>query len=274
MMVRPVVATLAMLIVLLTAVPVLAQSVDESEPSEVTFVNGIRGFFTDVYLDDELILEGFAPERITEPLQLEPGQHRIDLREPDAPADGEPAITKEFDVPAGGTLTAIAHWTGVDDCIISVYDESGGAVSAGSGKLIARHTAATGDVEFALDDKVHSEPLASTDEFAETVTPGSHTVAVKEASAGGAVIDSSRLPVSEGNARVVYLVGNAEQETLGLLTQNIEGLASNPDGVPTGNSGLATADGVAPAVPLAVLAIIGAALLLGSRRRATVTSRG
>lgn len=272
-MVKSVVGTLTMLIVLLTAVPVLAQSPDESELSEVTFVHGIRGFFTDVYLDDELILEGFAPERITEPLELEAGQHRIDLREADAPADAEPAVTKTFDVPAGGTLTAIAHWTGVEDCIISVFDESGDAVDAGAGKLIARHTAATGDVEFALDDETFSGLLAPTEERAEPVRPGSHTIAVKEASSGGTVIERSRVPVREGSARVVYLVGSAKEETLGLLTQNIEGMASNPEGVPTGNSGLATSDGVAPALLLAVLAMIGAALL-GIRRRAAVTSRG
>jgi hypothetical protein len=272
-MVKSVVGTLAMLIVLLTAVPVLAQSPDESEPSEVTFVHGIRGFFTDVYLDDELILEGFAPERITEPLELEAGQHRIDLREADAPANAQPAVTKTFDVPAGGTLTAVAHWTGVEDCIISVYDESGGTVDAGAGRLIARHTAATGDVEFALDEETLSGPLAPTEEVAESVRPGSHSIAVREASSGGSLIESSRVPVREGSARVVYVVGSAQEETLGLLTQNVEGMASNPEGVPTGNSGLATSDGVAPAFPLAVLAIIGA-VLLGIRRRAAVTSRG
>lgn len=270
---RYVVGALAMLIVLLTAVPVLAQSPDEPATSEVTFVHGIRGFFTDVYLDDELILEGFAPERITEPLELEAGRHRIDLREADAPADAEPVVTKKFDVPAGGTLTAVAHWTDVEDCVISVFDESGDAAEAGAGRLIARHTAATGDVEVALDDETLSEPLAPTEEFAESVRPGSHTIAISEASSGGTVIESSRVPVREGNVRVVYVVGSAQEETLGLLTQNIEGMASNPEGVPTGNSGLAASDGVAPAFPLAVLTIIGA-VLLGVRRRAAVTSRG
>lgn len=265
------VVVLALLAALLAAVPAQAQDAG-GEPSEVTFVHGIRGFFTDVYLDDELILAGFAPERITEPLELAPGTHRIDLREADAPADADPAVTKEFEVPEGGKLTAIAHWTGVEDCVITLYDETGAPVAAGSGKLIARHAAATGDVELTVDDAA-TEQLMPSAEFSEAVEPGDHTVAMAGLGEDGAGSKASTVPVPEGGARVVYLVGSAKNDTLGLLTQTVDGVGSGPDGVPTGNSGLAATPerDVMPLGALALLVVAGAGALAVRRWRPATT---
>lgn len=272
---RSIVVVLALLVALVAGAPVQAQEAGE-KPSEVTFVHGIRGFFADVYLDDELILAGFAPERITEPLELEPGTHRIDLREADAPADSDPAVTKEFDVPANGKLTAVAHWTNVEDCIITLYDETGASVDAGSGKLIARHAAATGDVELSVDEDSAARSLAPAKQFVESVEPGRHTVAMTGIDDDGSGSKSSTVPVPEGGARVVYLVGSAKADTLGLLTQTVDGLGSGPDGVPTGNSGLVDPqqqrDLTAPLGVLTVVAVAGTGVLV-TRRRVAATGR-
>jgi len=269
-MVKSVVAALSMVVVLVLAVP--AYAAQGSGSSEVTFVHGIRGFLTDVYLDDELILKGFEPERVTEPLVLEEGEHRIDLREADAPADTKPVVTKTFMVPDNGKMTAVAHWTGVEDCTITLFDDAGDMVAAGSGRLVARHAAATGDVEFALDDMTLDAPLAPAAEVSESVSPGEHTVAVSDEDG---LAKSSSVPVPEGSARVVYLVGSAKEDTLGLLTQTVDGLESDPAGVPTGNSGLAaTPDTGAPALPLALLALAAFTVVLVAVRRRTVVARG
>jgi hypothetical protein len=267
------VGAVSIVMALLLAAPALAQEDARAETTEVTFIHGIRGFLTDVYLDDELILAGFAPERVTEPLNLKAGRHRIDLRAADAHADSEPDVSKEFTVPAGGKLTAIAHWTGVEDCTITVFDESGDALAAGSGKLIARHAAATGDVELALDDQSKGQRLAPNMEIVESVAPGRHTVAVNDVESSRAVVERSRVPVPEGGARVVYLVGSAKEMTLGLLTQTIEGLESSPAGVPTGNSGLAGSSDAVPVLPIAALVAFAVMMLVGRRRKA-LTSGG
>lgn len=269
---RSTIVALLLVVGVLCMAPAALAKPSEQEGSEVTFVNGIRGFIADVYLDDRLILAGFAPERITEPMALPPGPHRIDLREPDAKATSEPVVTKQFDVPAGGRLTAIAHWAGVEDCIITVFDDAGDVVAAGSGKLIARHAAATGAVELALDDRT-VDTLSPARQLAESVDPGTHTVAINDRGSNDTIVGSSQVPVTEGSARVVYLVGTAKDNSLGLLTQTIHGVGSNPDGVPTGNSGLAAPRWSMPLVPLAALATIATGLLavLGRRR---LTSRG
>jgi Domain of unknown function (DUF4397) len=266
-MARPFSIAFIVLAVVLSAVPAAAQEASgQRDRAKVTFLHGIRGMLADVYLDDKLILRGFAPERATEPMAMSAGSHRIDLRMADAPPDSKPAVTKKFKVPKKGRLTAIAHWTGVDDCIITVYDETGAAVSAGAGRLITRHAAATDDVRLTVDDRPLGTALAPAKQLADTVKPGTHTVAIKDATSNTMLVSNSRVPIPEGVARIVYLVGTAKDDSLNLLTQTVDGLESNPSGVPTGNSGLADDRGPEP-LPIAALVFAAVATLLAVRRR-------
>lgn len=59
-----------LLALLLVASPAGAQS---SDRTTVTLVHGFRGLLADVYLDGERILQGFAPERSTDPTELPSG---------------------------------------------------------------------------------------------------------------------------------------------------------------------------------------------------------
>jgi hypothetical protein len=273
-MTRFVLAACTTLVVLVLAGPALAQeSTAGTDEPTVTFVHGIRGMLADVYLDDELILQGFEPERATEPMEMQTGRHRIDLREADAPADAEPAVTKRFSVPPGSRLTAIAHWVGVDECTITVFDESSDTVAAGSGRLVARHTAATDGVALAIDGQPLADRLEPMKELAGTVDAGTHTVAVNDVASDTALVPGSQVPVPEGAARIVYLVGTAKDDNLGLLTQTVEGLASGPAGVPTGNSGLTTAGGRSPALPGAAFAAALVMSVLVARRRHRAPAR-
>jgi Domain of unknown function (DUF4397) len=250
-MARPFSIAFIVLAVVLSAVPAAAQEASgQRDRAKVTFLHGIRGMLADVYLDDKLILRGFAPERATEPMAMSAGSHRIDLRMADAPPDSKPAVTKKFKVPKKGRLTAIAHWTGVDDCIITVYDETGAAVSAGAGRLITRHAAATDDVRLTVDDR----PL------------GTALAPAKQLASNTMLVSNSRVPIPEGVARIVYLVGTAKDDSLNLLTQTVDGLESNPSGVPTGNSGLADDRGPEP-LPIAALVFAAVATLLAVRLR-------
>lgn len=271
--------TFIVVLIVLLAVPAYAQepSGGRDRPT-VTFVHGIRGMLFDVYLDDELILPGFKPERATEPMVLEPGSHRLDLREADAPADSKPAVTKKFKVPTSGKLTAIAHWVGVDDCTITLFDDAGDAVAAGSGRLITRHAAATDDVQLTVDDKQVGTALMPTKELADTVRPGTHTIAVNDAQSKTMLVSGAEVPVPEGVARIVYLVGTAKDDNLNLLTQTVDGLESDPAGVPTGNSGLADDSGVqsqpAPLLIVAFAIVLGTLVVVQRRRREMAARRG
>ena len=272
-MAKRVLVSFTVLVVLVLAVPAHAQDTSDDK-STVTFVHGIRGMLADVYLDDEPILRGFEPERATDPMKLTPGVHRIDLRMADEPADSDPAVTKKFTVPAGKRLTAIAHWTGVDDCIITIYNDGGEQVQAGRGKLITRHTAATDGVEVKLDDRQLNNALEPSEQLVNTVTAGKHMIAVSGKGSDAKLIADSQVPVDEGTARIVYLVGTAKDDNLNLLTQTVDGLESNPSGVPTGNSGLAARKDIQPWLPAGALLVAVTLIAAIRRRREMLAPRG
>jgi hypothetical protein len=167
-------------------------------------------------------------------------------------------------------MTAIAHWVGVEDCTITIYNDMGDPVRAGAGKLIARHTAATEGVTLTVDDQALNRTLEPTEQMVDTVLAGDHTVAVSQAGSDTVLVEGSQVPVEEGTARIVYLVGTAKDDNLNVLTQTVNGLESNPSGVPTGNSGLAAGERSQPWLPGAGF-VVAMALVAGAirRRRAT-----
>jgi hypothetical protein len=50
------------------------------------------------------------------------------------------------------------------------------------------------------------------------------------------------LALAEGTSTIVYAIGSAQAKTLAVVAQKIEGLHSNPGGVPSGSGALPTAD--------------------------------
>ena len=54
-------------------------SAADSGDAQLTVVHGVRGLVADVRLDGELVLSGFAPERVTDPLPVPAGRHSLQV---------------------------------------------------------------------------------------------------------------------------------------------------------------------------------------------------
>ena len=95
---------------------------------------------------------------------------------------------------------------------------------------------------------------------ADVVLAGTSTVAIGPAD----------VELAEGVNTVVYAYGSAEDGTLALAVQTIDGLHSGPAGVPSGTGGL-----VSDALPwqLAVVGLAGAGVLVAVGGRAAARSR-
>ena len=82
------------------------------------------------------------------------------------------------------------------------------------------------------------------------------------------VIGPADLAIADGTSLIVYAVGSLEGDTLGVLTETITGLGSNPSRVDTGNSPID--DGSNTGLWIAIAAAVGLAtggtLLVRARR--------
>ena len=230
----------------------------------VTIVHGFRGLVADVYLDGTLILESFEPERATDPVQLAAGDHDVEVREAGAEASSAAAVSGTLTVPAGANLSAVVHLSEDGQPTMTVFNNDVRGVPPGSTRLVVRNTAATDPVNVSLDDAPLASDLGNPKEAGKEVPATTHRLSV---SAGSEVLlPPQEVPLQEGTAQYLYLIGSQADGTVAWITQTVTGLQTAPAGVPTGNSGLAAehpGGGTSPVLPLAaaffvVVAVLGA----------------
>ena len=74
-------------------------------------IHGIPDTPVDVYVNDDLTLEDFAPGTVTDPIELPAGTYTLDLRAPDADPASDPLLTADATVEGGASYSVVAHLT-------------------------------------------------------------------------------------------------------------------------------------------------------------------
>ena len=120
----------------------------------VTVVHGLRGVVADVYIDGTLALPAFQPERVTDPIAVPAGPHRVEIRLAGAPATDPPAVTGDVDVVADARQSIVAHLDSAGNPAITAYIDDATPVPAGDARAVIRHTAAAPPVDVSLNDSV------------------------------------------------------------------------------------------------------------------------
>jgi hypothetical protein len=250
------------LLVILAAFGVLAAVAAPASAQDgtgtVTVIHGVPDLEVDVYVNGEPTLTGFAPQTVTDPLQLPAGDYDIEIRPAGAEADSDPAIAGSATLPAGANASIIAHLDAEGAPTLSVFVNDVSPTAAGSGRLVVRHTAAAPAVDVLADGEPVFRNLANPDEATADVPAGTYSAAVAATGTTDPVVGPADVPVTEGQATIVYAIGSLEAGNLGVVVQSIGGLASAPSAVPAGSGGLAADDAGIPAWSL-VLAVAGLA---------------
>jgi hypothetical protein len=253
--------------------PAGAQS---SGTGTVTVIHGVPDLPVDVYVNDEPTLTDFAPETVTDPLELPAGDYQIDIRAAGEPADAEPAISGSATLPAGANASIIAHLNEAGEPTLSVFVNDLSPTAAGQGRLVVRHTAAAPAVDVLAGGSPVFTGLTNPNEDSADLPAQTYSASVALAGTTDPVIGPADVPVADGQATIVYAIGSAEAGNLGVVVQTIGGLMSAPTGgVPSGSGGLADTDGAgvsAWAIAAFVLGVGGIAF--AAPRLATVRRRG
>ncbi len=246
-------ATAAILAVVAWAgTPSSAQSAPLTpETGSVTVVHGLRGQLVDIYLDDELALKGFQPERVTDPLEIPAGEHRVALRPAGAPAAENPMAATVVTVTPGANMSLIAHLDTNGSTTVTAYRNDVSPLAPGKARLVARNTAEVPAIKLVISDGP-APTLEPEAEFAADVDPATYRVAVDDP-AGGTIVPPDDVRAPEGSATIMYLIGSEPDDSLIWIGQSIADLQAPPTAVPTGNSGLAAT----PATRSGPLGVLG-----------------
>lgn len=252
-----------------------------TDTATVTIVHGLRGKLVDVYLDGQLTLEGFRPERTTDPLQVPAGDHRVELREGGSAPTDAPFATAVVPVEAGANLSVVAHLAADGEPTVSTFVNDLTTLAPGEARLVARNTAFVPPVAVLVDDAPVVDDLRSSDEYGVELASKTYGVEVRDAPDAGVLVPRNDVVVPEGSATIMYLIGAERDDSLLWIAQSIDGLQQVPSAVPTGNSGLASpsadpGSGTDPALPATLAAAAAAAMGTATwlRRRRAVDLRG
>lgn len=226
------VAAIALLIA--SASPASAQS----PAGQVVVVHGLRGLTADVYLDAELVLEGFQPERSTDPLQVPAGTHTVEVREANAAATTEPVISSDLEVQAGSNNSMVVHLSPEGEPTATLFANDTASLPGGSSRVVVRHTAAASAVDVSLGTEAVATNLRNPRESVRDIAARSYNLEVRSAGTADVLAPPEQVTFADGTANFMYLIGSAEEGTLGWLAQTVTGLQSAPSRVSTGNSGL------------------------------------
>jgi len=262
----------AALLPLALAAPAGAQAAG----AEVRVLHGIPGTPVDVYVNGERALDDFAPGTTTDDLALPAGTYSVAVFPADAAdASGQAVIGPvDLTVPASGNVSAIAHLGADGTPTITPFVNDTAAAADGQGRLVVRHTAAAPAVDVLAGGQPVFSGLTNPNEDSADLPAGTVSASVAAAGTTEPVIGPADVPVTAGQATIVYAIGSLQDSTLDVLVQTVPlaGGDAAPAGVPAGSGGLVDQGGLPTSVLLATgvglaVALTGGTALARARRQ-------
>lgn len=205
----------------------------------VTIVHGLPGFTADVYLEGELVLDGFEPTTVTDPLRLDPGTYDLDLRDVGAPADSTPVVSDRVTVSGGSNSSAVVYLAQSGEETVSVFENSFDRIPAGGSLLVVRDVANAPSFWVRVDGSQRIQDLRPGSEGTTRIEPGRHRLTVEARASGDELIRGTDIRLDEGTVQIVYVIGESSAGNLDLLLQSVAGRGARPTGVLTGDGGAA-----------------------------------
>jgi hypothetical protein len=250
-----------------------AQQAPSEQVGSVRVVHGLRGLVADIYLDGNLALPTFQPERATDPLSIPAGQHLVEIRTAGAAKTDTPLLAQNVTVPAGFEGSLIAHLGADGKPTLTAYADDLTPVPAGETRVIVRHAAAADGVSVLLNDQPAIPSLTPEAEGTDIVAAGDYKVAVTPLAGGAPLATPQDVQFAEGTANFMYLIGSQADGSLGWAAVQVKDLQTAPAVIQTGDgSSLSHDTGPNPwaigAIAATIVAAIGAMFVRRSRHTA------
>ncbi|MFZ8968177.1 MAG: DUF4397 domain-containing protein [Ilumatobacteraceae bacterium] len=253
------------------AVAILAPSVasadGHADETSVTLLHGIPDVVVDVAAAGATVVPGFE---FGDTFDLTPfaGTSIPGVAALLAGTDTAAIGPIDFDVPAEGNWTVLAHLDADGAPAIAVFENDTSMTAAGEGRLTMRHAAAAPEVDVVLGDVRPVVNAANGDEAVLALPAGEVAGAQIAPTGGDPIVDVPTVEVVAGEDLIVYAVGSLADDTFTFLTEVIEVGAEAPAAVNTGapiDSGVNTT-----LLALAAAALMAAGGVVVLRRRDTV----
>lgn len=247
---------LAVLTALIAVVPATG-AMAQSNEGEVIVVHGVPDLTVDIYVNGDLTLEDFEYGDVAGPLALPAGSYDVEVFAADAdPAVDTPALEGSTDLPAGAVATIAAYLQEGGAPTLGVFVENNESTDAGNARVTARHLADFGAVDVLANDGAVFEGVTNGEGGDADVPADTYNIKITAAGDPETVAFDADVPLAEGTNTIAYAIGSVADGNFQVATAAIEGLASSPEGVPTGTGGLAGSTSPVIWAALAALSVV------------------
>jgi hypothetical protein len=214
----------------------------------VTVVHGIPNTPVNVFVNGKSTLANFQPGTVAGPLQLPAGSYNVTIfPAANTAGTGTPVIQATAAVQAGQNVTLVAHLDASGNPTLTPYVNDTSALAAGKARLVVRHDAAAPAVDVRANGTVAFPALTNPNEAKADLAAGSISADVVLAGTTTVAIGPATLNLAAGSETIVYAIGSASANTLGLVVQTMTGLGGTPTGMPAGSGGFAAPQSGIPA---------------------------
>jgi len=198
--------------------------------SSVYVVHGVIGVPVDVYVNGALTIPAFQPKDVAGPLQLPPGDYKIQLfpaatTPPATAPEHGAALTQTVTVPTGANNISLVANVSPDGALqISPFVNDVSALATGKARLSVRHMAKAPAVDVLINDKATFTNVTSPQAGNATVDAGTYTAAVALTGTTTPVtgLGPASLTLGAGTFNAVYAVSSlAAPTTYDLVVQTI-----------------------------------------------------
>jgi Domain of unknown function (DUF4397) len=259
-------ALLAMALAIVPATAALAQTAE----GEVIVVHGVPDLAVDIYVNGDLTFENSEFGDVFGPLALPEGSYDIEIYATGAdPSSEDPALSGSADLPAGAVATIAAYLQEGGTPTLGVFVENNSSTGAGDARVTARHLADFGAVDVLANDAAVWEGVTNGAGADTDVPADTYNIKITAAGDPATVAFDQDLALAEGTNTIAYAIGSVSGGSFQVVAAALSGLATAPEGVPTGDAGLSGQNGMMIPAALGVLAVValGGSLLVAREQR-------
>lgn len=264
----------ASILALAAVAPATAATAAAPDTAKLSVLHAVPKTPVNVFVNGKLTLKDFRPGSLAGPLALPAGTYSVAITAATA-KDASKPIIGPIDLPlkAGGYYTAVAHLKAHGTPTATLFTNDVSKTAAGQGRLTVRHVAGAPAVDVLAGGKAVIKGLTNPNEKVLELPAGTISAAVAAAGTTKPLIGPASVNVAEGANTIVYAWGSAKQGDLAFAVQTYRGLNSGPNGINTGNAGLAAENPGFPA-GWTVAAVVALMLLIaGAGTTALVRAR-
>lgn len=268
-----------------------AHAAQQETTARLMVVQAVPDQSLHVEIDDETVTESSATGDVLGPFTVPAGAHQVTFLD----EAGQVVVDTTVDLEPGSTQDLVVHRPAqVDgDPVATLYETPTDTIAAGKARVLIAHTAAVAPADVRLDGAVVFRNIANGEFATADVAAGAHVAELLPSGlTARPILGPLDVDLTAASATMIYAVGNAQDDSMSVITHSIS-LDASADEAPTsidaGSAGLAAglpvttfgdaaATEVGPAsshqalvaVALAALATLALGALGVSRRRTTV----